>query len=284
MNWNDIRFFLAVARAGSLSGAATALGTSVSRVSRRVAALEADLGVALFRRSLDGYRPTDEGRALVPRAEALEGAAAALEGVAPSAGGHVRLATSENLALHVVAPALRGFAGDHPGITLEILTGPRTIDLPRSEADLALRFTRPASGNVKVRRLARMACCPYRPAGGEGAVPESFFVGWPGAFSDLPAARALERLGARPTLAASSLAVQRALAVHARARVLLPCFLGDVEPGLERAGEPIEAAAQDLWLLTDADLVDSVRVRAVSERLVRAVTARADLIEGRGEG
>ncbi len=268
MDWNDIRHFLAVARAGGLSGAAGVLGTSASTVSRRVEALEASLALSLFLRFPDGYRLTDEGRAFLPLAEAMEAAALDIAGKAAfrAASGSVRLAVAENLMSRLVAPRMGAFLAGHPNLRLHVLTGVRTLDLGRHEADLSLRLTRPDRGDLVIRRLGRMACGVYR---AHEADP-SGFVGWSEALAGLPAAQALAGLGAPIIVVADSLAVQHALAAGGAVRAILPRFIGDADPRLVCEG-PMPRADQEIWLATHRDVAASARVRAVAEFLAQTV-------------
>lgn len=279
VDWNDIQFFLAVARTGGLTPAAAKLGTSASTVSRRVAALEAALGTPLFLRFPDGYRLSDDGRDWLPHAEAKEAAALGMSGRAafnPGVSGSVRLATAENLATQLIAPHLPAFLLRHPNLHLDILTGARVVDLGRHEADVALRLTRPDRGDLTIRRVGRMACAVYRARDSDPAG----FVGWVKAWSHLPAARALGAMQAPVILTSDSLAVHQALATTGVARAILPCFLGDADPNLVREGDAPQAD-QDLWLAFRSDLSGSARVRAVIMFLVDVVERSADGLAGK---
>lgn len=165
MDWNDLRYFLCVARTGSLSRAAAELGVSVSTVSRRIVELEANLGATLFSRSPTGYTLTLEGERVLKGAEMVEAGVFAVErsayGLADQPSGTVRLATSENIATDLVIPALARFREQYPLIRLEIVTSTVTAELESQEADIALRMVRPDRGNLKVRRLGRMTYSVY---------------------------------------------------------------------------------------------------------------------------
>lgn len=279
MNWNDLRFFLAVARHGGLSSAANRLETSPSRVSRRIDALENALGVPLFLRSLDGYRLTDEGLAFVPRAEAVEAAALALSGkaaICAGVAGRVRLATAENIATRLIAPALPGFLSEHPNLKLDLVTGIRSVDLARHEADLALRLTRPSSGEILIRKLGHMACAVYRAVDAE----PSDCVAWGDAMSELPAAKALAALKAPVAVVAHTLALHHELAASGAVWAILPCFIGDRDLRLRRASDPLKAAGQDIWLAINRDVSASARVRAVADFLDDLVQQNAHLLDG----
>ncbi len=160
-DWDDLRVFLAAARAGSFSRAANALGLQQSTVSRRIASLEAVVGGELFFRSHAGLVPTARGAALlaasadleVAAARALRAAAGADEGVV----GEVRLAVAPGLASLWLAPRLPGLLDAHPGLRLDLVVSTSIADLTRREADLALRFVRPAGEDLVARRLGALA-------------------------------------------------------------------------------------------------------------------------------
>lgn len=162
-SWDDARFFLAVCRAGSFTGAARVLGVEQSTVSRRVAGLEAGLGQRLFERSGAALVLTELGHRILPHAEQLEAHTLAMQELADGqtrgVSGRVRLATTPALAAWVVTPLLAELAAQHEGLMLEVLTGTRTLELGRLEADLALRFMRPPSGELMVRRIASLETC-----------------------------------------------------------------------------------------------------------------------------
>lgn len=296
MDWDDLRFFLAVARGGTLTDSARRLKTSASTVSRRLALLERALGVPLFVRQPTGHRLSDEGQALLARAESLEDAFRRLEadiaGRARGAVGEVRLATAESFATHLLIPRLPAFRARHPGIRLQIATSVRTIGLTRREADLALRLARPEQGNLVVRRLGTMAhafyAAPSYTAGRPPVDPDDLnghdVVGWDEEFAAMPVVRWLtERLrGTRPVFDTTSLAQQAAAARAGLGLALLPCFVGDGEAGLIRVSAPLPAIDQDIWLVVHGDVAASARVRAVADFLAETVRAEKERLEGGG--
>ncbi|MCA9576614.1 MAG: LysR family transcriptional regulator [Myxococcales bacterium] len=161
LRWDDLRFLLAVVRAGSFSAAAQALTVEQSTVSRRIAALEGVLGTALFERSHTGLRATEATEALLPHLERVEAELRAVLDAArqhePEVRGRVRLALTEALAAHYVIPRLlRPLRAQHPRLTVDLLTSDLAADLSRREADLALRFFRPRGGDLIVKRVARL--------------------------------------------------------------------------------------------------------------------------------
>lgn len=163
--WEDIRLFLAVARGGSFSAAARALGTDQSTASRRVAALEAALGRPLFERTSRGLLPTRHGEALVAPAMRVEEAVLALEDGARTSeatpSGRVRIALTEGLAQHVVVPqVLPALFRANPALSIDLVTGDDAKDLVRQEADIAIRFFRTPRGELVGRRAATLALAP----------------------------------------------------------------------------------------------------------------------------
>ncbi len=281
--WDDARVFLAVARAGSLSGAADLLGGGVATMSRRVGRMESALGVPLFVRHQTGYRLTDEGEKLLPKAEALEEAVLSLSAQAHmgmEVAGRVRLATAENLANPVIIPALSPLLERHPRLSVDIVTDVATVNLHRRDADLAVRMVRPERGNVTVRHIGTLGFGLYgspgyvaaRKAGPDAAaLDHDRFIGWSEGQSHLPAAQWMERSlrGRQPELTTTTLAGQLSAAKAGLGLAPLPHFLGR-EAGLIQL--PVTLAIdQPIWLVIHADLVASRRVRVVADHLATVI-------------
>ncbi|MCP4448565.1 MAG: LysR family transcriptional regulator [Myxococcales bacterium] len=157
-NWDLLRDFLALCREGSVTRAAKVLGVRQSTVSRRLIELEEALGVQLFFRVSSGVEPTEAALALVPDAEMAEQSIASLRrtalGESDEVRGLVRVATSPGLAQRAILPTLSELYQAHPGLRIDIITGLRTLDLSRSEADIALRFVKPSSGDLIAKPVA----------------------------------------------------------------------------------------------------------------------------------
>ncbi|MHC0052265.1 LysR family transcriptional regulator [Actibacterium sp. D379-3] len=286
MNWDDARVFLAVARAGSLRGAASALDLGLATVARRVERLEAALGVPLFLRNQSGYRLSDEGASLVSRAEALEAAAHAFDAGASARSqiaGQVRLATAETLAAELILPALPRLLGRHPRLSLALSTDIASVDLNRHEADLALRMQVPLQGHVTRQRLTRLGYGLYGKAemvaahDGGAQVP---LIGWDASHANLPAARwVTARLAGRsPVLTTTTLSAQATAAQTGLGLAVLPDFLGR-RLGLTRAGDET-GLTQDMWLVIHRDLATVPRVRAVADFLHDLIAEHRALLAG----
>src|ERR1700680_4703006 len=156
MEWDDIKYFLAVARLGSLTKAAHALQTTPATAGRRVATLEAKLGTRLFDRKHTGYILTENGEAILVKAEKAEDAILSVErkalGHDQRMTGKVRVTTTVDIAALVLAPHLSRFAKLFPDVSLEIIACDEVINLATRKADIALRTVRPARGGLVIRQ------------------------------------------------------------------------------------------------------------------------------------
>ena len=156
-DWDHYRTLLAVLDEGSLSGAARALGLAQPTVGRHIEALETELGMPLFSRSVGGLAPTGAGLALRPHAEAMAAAAAAIvrtaSGEAEAVRGTVRIAAPVVVGVEVLPPILTGLHEAYPDIVLELALSNRQEDLLRREADIAVRMVRPTQGALLAKRV-----------------------------------------------------------------------------------------------------------------------------------
>src|SRR6516165_7434252 len=173
MNWDDLRHLLAIARAGTLSGAARRLAVNQTTVARRLAALEAALGVRRFDRAEGRLHPTKAGEIALARAaeveQEIEALAQGVTGADREPAGLVRVTTVPILANHLLVPAVPALSARHPRIRLELIADSRNLSLTRREADLALRLSRPESGaGLLTRRLGDLDYAVYGPRGRAG--------------------------------------------------------------------------------------------------------------------
>jgi DNA-binding transcriptional LysR family regulator len=287
LDWDDLRHFLAVARAGSTLGAARLLGVNQTTVARRVASLEAALGgTALCERRQAGYRLTEAGQRVVEHAERMEAEAAALAQLLAAEGrraaGTVRATTSEILANLIVVPFLQDFRRQHPMIRVELIVEDRRLDIARGEADVALRAGwRPLEpgGGLVGRRLCDTGWSVYCSRGyadrhgGAPGTPEALaghqVIGGEGALAQLESLRWLEATAAGAEVACRSSSLPNLLAVAKAGLGLtaLPCFLGDAEPDLVRCLPPVEALKGSLWLVTREELRGAPHIRAFLDAL-----------------
>lgn len=283
-DWNDLKFFLAAARHGGLTGAAEALRTSPSTVSRHIAALEQRLKVKLFLRQQTGYLLTDDGAELLKQVENVEQAMMAAERNGPRSvqqeiTGRVRLATTETLALHLVVPRLHLFRERHPKLQVEIGISLQPANLSRREADLALRVADPNVPDAGVDYIAvragQMEFAPYcasglvppRKAGRADAWQHLDYVSWDDTWADLPMAKWLANTfqGKPPALACNSMQAHFAAIRSGMGIGMLPCFVGDKDASLQRLGPKEPPLSRELRLVYHRDLKASQRVIAMRE-------------------
>ncbi len=286
LKWDDLRTFLSVARTGTLVAAGEALKVNASTVHRRIAALEQTLGADLFERDPRGYSLTSVGEALVPKAVEVEEAISALRRTATghdrSAAGPVSITMPPSL-VSWVAVCLVALRSTCPGLRPTLLADERMLDLG-VDTDVALRPSAEPPEAAVGRKLGQIAQAVYRPVQrGRGGRPLPWVVYSPGRG---PLAAAAWRRHAHPdvevSLALSSVVAMEQVLVRTHAQGILPCYVGDSNPALERVGEPIAEAAVDLWLLIHADLRRSARVRALIDGLVPELERLRPLFSGAG--
>ena len=299
IHWDDVRLFLALCRARTVGSAAEALGVDASTVSRRLAALEDELGAALFDRGRDGIAATEAAEELMPVAEEMEAVmnrfAIAAGGLEREVSGLVRITCPPDVADVVVAPILGELHALHPGLRIELDAGTAVRDLTRREADLALRTVRPVRGDLVVTRLVSarwLAVASPKRARELGTLrgwSDAPWVGWSDRLSHIGPARwlATHLRGADPVVRSDSLSVQFGVVRAGVGVALLP------EPSLEHYGlVPVKigaalrpAAAEwpvdDLYMVTHRALRQVPRVRAVWDLLLERLGERAPR-RGRG--
>jgi DNA-binding transcriptional LysR family regulator len=272
--WDDLRLFLLAHRAGSLTGAARRLGLNQSTTSRRLKALEEQLGGRLFDRTPEGLLLTDFGEQLLGPAERAE--AASLEvvrlaaGAGPEIEGDVRIAVSEGLSFYLVAPSIARLQARHPGLSISMLVSETVADLTRREADIALRFIRPTRGDLVARRIYSggygiFASTDLRERLGPGphALTELPFVGWDVSQSHFPEGSWETKVGVQCTVRATSMTTRIALAVAGCGAVELARQWGETLEGLEpiETTEPCPLRAE-VWLVTHRAMRDVPRIQA----------------------
>jgi len=156
-DWNDLRFFLAVARTGRLTVAARQLEADHTTVSRRISALEHALKTKLFERRPQGYSLTEEGERLLSKAETMESQALAVAseigGSDLALSGTVRVGAPDGFGTYFLARELGALAERHPGLTLQLVALPRTFSLTKREADIAITLEQPTEGRLVSRKL-----------------------------------------------------------------------------------------------------------------------------------
>ena len=283
MDWNDLRYVLAVGRTGSALRAAEQLGVNQSTVLRRIDALESQLGAALFERRRTGQTATAAGVRAIEAAERIDdeigGLVAALAAQRRTLEGSVRITTSESLAYRLVTPCLRAFHELHPGVSVELLAADDVLDVARGDADLALRGGfRPEGAGIVARRLPDTLWTVYcsRAYAAERGMPASPdelgrhpIVGFDGRMVELPGWRWLTTVApdASVRVRGNSM-ISMVFNLKAGLGVgPLPCIIGDGEAELVRCFPPLADVRSELWLIVREALKTAPHVRAFADFL-----------------
>lgn len=296
MDWDDLRVFLAIAKAGSLAGAARTLGVNHSTVFRRLNAFEERLGVRLFERLASGYALTVAGEEMQASALRVEAEVEQLDrriaGRDLRLEGTLAVTTTDTLALLYLGPHLRAFHDAYPGIRLDLLLDVQYVNLSKRQADVAIRPTSSPPETLVGRRVAEVAVAPYAARdylavrqATAGTAPELRDLEWlmvDETLAHLPLVRWAERHldGVDVAMRSNNLAGLMAAAAHGFGATLLPCFMGDAEPTLARLAPPIPEAGTALWLLTHEDLRHTARVRAFMDFMAAAIQADTARLDG----
>jgi DNA-binding transcriptional LysR family regulator len=293
VNWNDLLYFLAIVRAGTLVGAGRELGVEHTTVARRLAALETALGTKLFLRGPEGFTLTDAGREILPSAEAIarhiEEIAHKISGLDARVEGTVRLTTSEAIERYMVE-ALSRLRERHPALLVEILTDNRALDIRRGEADLAVRFVDVDDVELIVRKLgiagwSLYASERYIERKGLLESPDNLtghdLIGYAPNLAKAAGARWLEAhaSGAHFALRANSISAAVDAALVGFGLVALPCFVAHEEHRLKRL-TPKVVGARDILLVVHPELARVARVRATMDFLVELFTRDAAIFAG----
>jgi DNA-binding transcriptional LysR family regulator len=281
MDWDNLKFFLALAETGSLSRASEKLRVDHSTVARRIDMLEHDLEVRLVERLSRSYRLTAEGERVRDRAREIETGIADIARLArtldPAQQRVVRVSGPPTLLSWFLAPRLLPLQGQHPAVRIELVGEPRQIDLGRGETDLALRMVRPVEKGIVARRLAVVTYGLY---GSRGYLAKSgedaqAFLGYDDSLDHLPQQRWLKMLAGGRGLALRSNDLATLLTA-ARAGVglaVLPCFMAHNEPDLVRAPTQLPPLTRELWLLFHRDVGRSPAVRIVIDQIAEITKA-----------
>ena len=292
-HWDDVRFFLAVARAGSLSAAARALRVGHVTVGRRITLLEQRLGVTLLNRTPDGFATTSAGEAILRQCTAMETAALDLERIAAGRDmlttGLVRVTTTEAIAYQLVAPVIAALRRAHPELQVDLIVGVRSLDIARSDADLAVRLARPSASDLVCRRLGNVGFSLYaskrylaksgtpKRGQGLGGFDLISFTGAPVAMSPFFMGESLD--GARVALRCDNPLIQLKAAADGAGIAELACFLGDSSPELVRVWPNEAPARRTAWLILHQHLRRSARVRTVSAAITEAFSRQRKTLE-----
>jgi DNA-binding transcriptional LysR family regulator len=294
-DWDDLRFFLAVARSGRLTAAARRLGADHATVSRRITSLEESLKAKLFERRPQGYALTGHGEQLLAKAESMETEALAIQseigGADMALSGTVRIGAPDGFGSSFLAPRFAGFAKAYPGLELQLIAMPRLLSLSKREADVAITLAPPKEGKVVARklcdyRLGLYASQDYLDAMPKITAAEDLFahriVGYIDDLIFTPELDYLDEVakGLRAQIQSSSVLAQMNAVAAGAGIGVIHHFMAVDEPRLVPVLPESVSITRSFWLLVHADLKDVARVRAVVDFVVRESKANRALLMG----
>jgi DNA-binding transcriptional LysR family regulator len=283
MDWDDLRFALALARAGNLAKAARSLGVAHTTVARRISSFEDELGAPMFDRAGGDCTPTAAGKDLVEVASEIEAKVNAFERRLSSReaelAGDVTIATTEPLAAKLTEHVL-AFGRLHPKIRVRIHATNAAVDLAKREADIALRVTPSPPESLVGRKLANVAFAVYGTKG--SSLDESAWVVFDASLAASPQGKwETENVPADRVTMRTNSRIVFTEAVTAGAGIgVLPCGVAVQLPNIVQLGDPIPSLTMPLWILAHQDLKDTPRVRAVLDFLGDVFAREKPLLEG----
>lgn len=285
IRWDDLQIVLAIAEAGSLSGASRTLRISHATVFRRLSEMERRLGVTFFERSRNGYMPTMAGEDLTVSAKRVQSEINSAErriiGQDLTLTGSLRITTTDTLFAGLLSPLLASFRQTYPAITLEVVISNQLHSLTRREADIAIRPTCKPPETLVGRKVSDISLAVY----GQKALWQNTPLpldlaslsseNWIGPDVHL-GDTSLEQwmVGKNVAYRLDSMLGMQLAVRHGAGIAILPCYLGGADDALLRLSEPIEALTTQLWLLTHPDLRHVARVHAFMEAITHGLRER----------
>lgn len=293
LEWDDLRVILAICRAGSLVGAARALRQDHSTLFRKLNRIEERSGVRFFERLASGYAMTDAGEIALRFGERIEGEFHGLgreiDGRDARLQGTVRVTAPDGICTVLLPPILADFHRRHPDVIIELLESTAALDLSRREADVAIRAARKPPDESLAKKICEFRFAPYAaPAylksAGRRPLAEHDWVVLTSAIDWLIPAVWKNRAQASEHVVMHTNSTTAALAA-ARASVgltFMPCYRGDAEPKLVRAGPTFDHLDMTLWIITHPVLRHTARVRVLMTFLEEALGRFSPLFAGLG--
>ena len=295
LNWDDLRYFLELARRGRLAGVARHFCVEHTTVSRRIAELEAVLGGKLFNRSERGHTLTPMGEKLLNYAEQMEIGA---HGVADAAGlshAHsetVRLVTMEGIGSFYIAPRLAKLKAQQPNLLVELVTSPQLGNLAKREADVMLSFTRPENPSVVVRKIGWFSLGLYaseqylRSYGAPvdtADLKQHVFVDYIDELVFIPAVRWLRDAVSAPNIVfrSTSMSAHQSAAAGGLGIALLPTFTAARDPRLLPVLRGQVEVKRDLWLATHDHSRKRPKILALMDFIRREIEADSAFLQGK---
>lgn len=292
-NWNDLRYFLAVARSGRLTDAARRLDQDHTTVSRRIAALETMLETRLFERSPVGYTLTPKGETLVQRAEEIEAAALHAQfnigRKSQIVEGDVRVGSPDGFGAYFLAERMGRLHSEFPGLRAELVALPRIFSLSRREADIVISLTRPEEGRLFSRKLCDLRLNLYAsrdylvrnaPIKERSDLLQHDFITYVDEYMFSPELDYLPLIDRDivPKFRISNIIAQLRAATAGMGLCVLPYLMAKEHPELSIVLPGIVNFTRTFWILVHADQRNLPHIRAVLDFIVKEAKASRELL------
>ena len=286
MNWDNLRFFLALADEQTVSGAGRALSVKHTTVARRISSLEKQLGSRLFDRTPEGYVLTQVGENLYPHALTIESQMQSAErevfGMDAELKGPLTLTASSDVLVNLIAPKLPMFKKTYPGIDINLLGFSHLANLASREADIAVRMSPEPPDYLIGKKVLPMRHGVYgskkylKQIDLKKSSPKVIL--WDG--NSIPEWMEEHFPDAEIVLRTNDVHSIVAAVRHGMGLARIPCYLGDNESSIVRLDLRLTPSTWGVWVLSHVDLRSSARVRVCREFLINAIESQSDLILG----
>ena len=290
IDWNDLRYVLVLAQHQTMGAAAESLRVHQTTISRRIVALEERLQTRLFDRIEGRFTPTNRGMIVVRRAQEMESVGQALDGDLTHNPAHgravVRLSVIQTFVTGFLDRHLAGFPEKHPHIQLELICENRSSVLEHREADIAIRYVRPAQGQSLVRKIGELGSAAYAHKSllkaGLDWRTDLPWIGFAQVADRWPEFQWIETNVARERVAmtVNGGAAYSDLVARGYGAGLITCVEGDALPDLVRLSGPRPLIVREIWLLVLPELRRNATVRKVLDWIIGVTKQGGDALLG----
>ena len=286
-DWDDLRYFLAIARSGSVTGAAHQLGVNHSTVSRRIAAMEKRHRVRLFERLANGFEMTEAASAILDAAKAIEAKNLEVErllfGQDKRLSGSLKVTMPHDLANFCIIPHIQNFCRQYPDIDMKMLVSPGLKDLAAREADIAIRLTPNPPDYLIGQKLAAMRHGVYQSVHYQPEQDHRERVILWTQDNSAPAWVTEHYPNAKIVLRVDDLASMYAAIKAGLGIARIPCYLPDTlqDADIKRRDIALKPSTWSVWLLSHVDLKATARVNVCKHFLKEVIRQQQDVIEGK---
>ncbi len=271
-NWDDLRYVLAVAQAGSLNRAAQMLGVSHATVLRRISAVEEHVGDAVFIKSHRGYELRPDRLALVENAKRVQDVMSAIErelsGEQAQLSGAVRITSTDSLCQYIMPPIVAQISKAYPDLQISVLSGNSLLDFERLSADVTVRPSLQLEQNFFGVCVGNLDFALY-----DGPTKSTRWLGYIGPLTRSSAALWMTQNVPNSEIdhVADSFLVLAEMAAHGQGQVILPTVIGENHPKLKRSSRHLDDWSVPLWVASQRELADTARFQVVRDMLVDAL-------------